>query len=477
MLIFRQIYDDDLAQAAYLVGDATSKTAVIVDPLRDVDVTLDLLADHGLTLVGVVETHIHADFLSGGRELARAADVPLYISSHTVDGWHYSGLDGLEVVALAQGEMISLDNVELTALHTPGHTPEHLSFLVRDREMSSQPSIVLTGDFVFADDLGRPDLLEVAAGEMDTAEPGARELFDAVGERFLDLPDFVQVWPGHGAGSACGKSLGDVPATTVGYERRNAWWSPYLERGDKSAFVHELLRDQPASPTYFRRMKILNRDGAPYLQGLPALARLTPARLTELVDDGAMILDLRDVHAFARGHLPGSINLSSRRKLSTYAGWAVPDDRPLVLACPSADLEEATRKLLRIGLDDLAGFIPTERWRQYLTGQPARYPVITAPRAVHRLWTDEEIHIIDARSHAEFAAGHIPGALHVHYGQVPEYLDDVPQDRTLAVHCEAGPRAALAASQLAALGDRDVLLYTGGFGGWRDAGFPVTLAD
>ena len=473
MTYFRQIYDEGLAQAAYIIGDAATRTAVVVDPLRDIDVYLDHIASRGYRLVGVMETHIHADFLSGGREMAHATGAPLYVSGETVSGWEYAGLDGLEVVEMSDGDTLELGTIEIEAMHTPGHTPEHLCFLVTDTAQSDEPMMVLTGDFVFVGDLGRPDLLEEAAGEMGTAEPGARQLFDAMEEKFLDLPDFVEIWPGHGSGSACGKALGDVPSTAVGYEKRSAWWTPYFETGDKSAFVHEFLRDQPESPTYFRQMKRLNRDGPKILGEMPFPPRLMPGRVQRLLDDGAMVFDLRDVHAFSRGHLPGAINLSVMYQVSNYAGWIAPYDKTLVLVCEPHKVEEATRRLIRIGLDDIAGFVPSDRLGQYAPQDLASYPVVSDPDEVHQHWKSGDVRIVDARSEGEYKKGHIPDALHVHYGQIAEHVDEVPTDETLVVHCEAGARAAVAASHLRASGFDDVVVYTGGFGGWKKKGHPV----
>ena len=480
MTYFRQIYDEGLAQAAYIVGDPGTRTAVVVDPLRDIDTYLDHAADKGYEIVGVLETHIHADFLSGGRELAHAAGATLYISGETVEGWKYGGLDGLDVVEMKDGESFDLGELEIKALHTPGHTPEEMSFLVLEKNNGGDPMAVLTGDFMFVGDLGRPDLLEEAAGQEGTAEPGARQTFETMNSGFLELPDFVTVWPGHGSGSACGKALGDVPSSTIGYEKRSAWWSEYFEENDEDGFVEEFLSDQPASPTYYANMKMLNRDGPRILGELPSPPRLMPNRFAELLDDDdTVVFDLRDVRSFARGHIPGSINLSSLKQLSNHAGWLAPYGKNLVLITEPGHVEEATRRLVRIGLDDIVGFVPASRVGKYAPQGLKSYPVISDPDQAFELSKREDAWVIDARSKAERQKGYIPDSKHAYYGEISQKVadrkkqGDLPTGKKMIVHCEAGTRAAVAASYLDAQGFGDVVLYTGGFQGWKKKGHPV----
>lgn len=479
MTYFRQIYDEGLAQASYLIGDPKTRQMVVVDPLRDIDLYLDRAADAGYEIAGVAETHIHADFLSGGRELAHATGATFYISGETVSDWEYGALEGLEVVALHDGESFEMGDIEITALHTPGHTPEHVSFLVADNSDGGEPMAVLTGDFVFAGDLGRPDLLEEAAGQKGTAEPGAKETFETMNSGFLELPDFVAVWPGHGSGSACGKALGDVPASSIGYEKRTAWWTDYFEEGDEEGFVDEFLSDQPESPAYYKNMKLMNRDGAPILGELPSPPRLMPNRFQQLNEQpDTMVLDLRDLRTFARGHVPGSINLAVLKQISNHAGRLAPYDKTLVLVADPEDVEEATRRLIRIGLDDIAGYVPASRIGTYAE-QLNSYPVIDDPDEARKLWDTEQVQVVDVRSQSEWEGGRVPGAHHIYYGRLPEKLPaarergDLDEQQTLIVHCEAGARAAIGASFLEANDFEDVVIYTGGFGGWKKAGHPV----
>ena len=243
-MYFKRIYDEGLAQASYLVGCQEEGTAVVVDPRRDVQVYLDVAAENSLRIVAVTETHIHADFLSGAIELATRTGAALYLSDEGDETWRYD----FPHEGLQHGSEIRLGNVVLKALHTPGHTPEHLSFLVSDGARAAEPVLLLTGDFAFVGDLGRPDLLDETVGGSDTRFGGARDLFESLRDTFLTLPDYVQVWPGHGSGSACGKALGAVESSTVGYERRFAWWSRYLQKDDIEGFTRELLSGQPDAP-------------------------------------------------------------------------------------------------------------------------------------------------------------------------------------------------------------------------------------
>jgi hydroxyacylglutathione hydrolase len=469
-MLFRQIYEEGLAQASYLIGCQASGEAVVVDPKRDIDTYLELAQKEGLRIVAVSETHIHADYLSGARELAKATGAKLYLSDEGDANWKYADLEAFEHQLVKDGDEIRLGNLSLRVVHTPGHTPEHISFLVRDGAAATEAGFMLTGDFVFVGDVGRPDLLEEAAGLLGTAEPGARRMFKSLKEKFLTLPDYVQVWPGHGAGSACGKALGAVPSSTVGYERRFAWWADYLARDDEEGFVKALLSGQPEAPSYFARMKQLNRDGMPILGDLPQPHRLTPERLRQALQDGAVLVDTRDKFAFAGGHLKGSINLPAGKGFPTWAGWLLPYDRPLVLLASPQRLDELTRQLIRIGLDRVVGYIPG--LEGYAEGELERVPQITAAEA-KALWEKGDVAILDVRAADEYLAGHIPGALNLHAGRVMKNLGRIPTDRPVVVHCLGGDRSSTAISALRAAGFTKLINLTGGIRAWQQEGFPI----
>jgi len=474
-MFFERIYDEDLAQAAYIIGCAATEEALVVDPLRDIDQYLDRLEELDFQLTGVAETHIHAGFLSGGRDLARATGATLYISGETVENWEYDALTGIDVHRLGDGESFQVGDIHIEAMHTPGHTPEHISFVVTDTVQADEPMMALTGDFAFVGDLGRPDLLEKAAGESGTAERGARQQFESVRDKLVELPDSTQIWPGHGAGSACGKALGSIPASTVGYERRNSWWASYIEDGDVDGFVDELLAEQPESPTYFRQMKELNRDGMP--EGdtggweLPAIPELTPAGFQRAVEEqDAVVLDLKSDEAFAREHRTGSINLPSLENVATHAGWVAPYDRPLVLRVAREQLDQVRRGLYRIGFTNFTGWVP--RLEGY-TKDVTSYEMVDTDEA-HQAVSAGHAVILDVRAASEYREGHIPEAIHIHYGRIDERAEELPRDKQLIVHCASGRRASIATGVLESLGFDDIAVFSGdAVARWREAGYPV----
>lgn len=452
-MIFRQFYDPDLAQGSYLVACDQTLEAAVVDPRRDIGEYLAEAERLGLTITAVTETHIHADYLSGARELAHATGARLLLSAEGGPDWLY----GFEHEQLRHDDVINIGTVELRAVHTPGHTPEHLSFLVRDSALADEAGFLLTGDFVFVGDVGRPDLLDEAAGQVDTRFEGARHLFRSLRDRFLTLPDWLQVWPGHGAGSACGKALGSVASTTVGYERRFAWWAPYVRDGDEDGFVNELLTDQPDAPHYFGRMKRLNRAGPELLEDLPPLKQLV---VDDLISGKYQLIDTRVAAEFNREETPGTVQVPAGGKFITYASYVLDPERQsrdFVLLAPDAQTAERLRQgLQRVGIDRVVGF--TDSVEPMLDG-PA--PLISP----ERLPELEDAYLVDVRSASEFAAGHIPGARQLHAGRVFGRLAELPRDRTLVVYCQSGARATPVASALRAEGF-DARELDGNFAAW-----------
>ncbi|WP_027881181.1 MBL fold metallo-hydrolase [Meiothermus rufus] len=469
-MLFKQIYEEGLAQASYFIGCQSQGTAIVIDPRRDIQVYLDEARKNGMRIVAVSETHIHADYLSGARELARATGAKLYLSDEGDENWKYKGLEGFDYQLVRDGDQIKLGHITLTVVHTPGHTPEHISFLVQDGAAASEPGFILTGDFVFVSDIGRPDLLEEAAGIKGTAEPGARRMFQSLKEKFLTLPDYVQVWPGHGAGSACGKGLGAVASTTVGYERRFAWWADYLRTNDEEGFVKALLLGQPEAPYYFAQMKRLNRDGMPILGDLPRPHQFTPAQFRHKLAEGAILVDTRDKLAFAGGHIPGAINIPAGKNFSTWAGWLLPYDKDLILLASPDRLEELVAQLIRIGLDRVVGYIPS--LEGYAEGELEIVPQITAAEA-KALWDKGQAHVLDVRGADEYLAGHIPGAQNIHAGRVMHNLDRIPKDKPVVVHCLGGDRSSTAISALLSAGFTNLINLTGGIRAWQQEGFPL----
>ncbi len=456
-MYFKHFYDPDLAQGSYLVGCQQTGEAVVVDARRDVQVYLDEAAAQELRIVAVTETHIHADYLSGSRELAAATGAKLYLSDEGGPDWLYA----FDHLPLVDGSVIRVGQIELTARHTPGHTPEHLSFLITDGALTGEPGYLLSGDFVFVGDVGRPDLLDEAAGGVDTRFAGADQLFDSLKDVFMPLPDFVQVWPGHGAGSACGKALGAVASTTVGYERRTAWWRSYLERGDRQGFVAELLAGQPDAPTYFGRMKRLNRQGPELLAGRQNLRLFTGAELTGRVNRDLILIDSRPGASQRAGSTPGALSLPAGNSFATYASYFIDpeaDKREIVVL--ANDEEHAARlraKLAFVGIDRVVGYATS------LDGLATRATEMVAPQDLESVGARL---VLDVRTAIEHESGAIPGSQQIHAGRLLSRLDELPRGGKVVLYCQGGGRALAAASALRAKGFGNVIELEGSFDAW-----------
>jgi len=464
-MLFRQIFDEKLAQYAYLIGCQKTGEAIVIDPERDIDQYVELAEEEGVRIVAVTETHIHADFLSGAREFAERFNTKLYLSDEGDENWKYEWVKqsreaggSYDYEFLYDGDLIQVGNIEIQAVHTPGHTPEHLSFLVTDKGGGATESMgIVTGDFVFVGDLGRPDLLESAAKVEGAMDPSARTLYDSV-QRFLDMPDYLQVWPAHGAGSACGKALGAVPQSTIGYEKQ---FNPMIDaaRSDEDTFVDAILEGQPEPQIYFARMKRDNKMGAPVLGKLPAPQQLTARELeTVATDDESLIIDTRlDRSAFMKHHLPGSLYAPMNKTFNTVVGSLVEDETtPIVLIIDEEDVEEAVRDLIRIGYDNVVAFADTETLQKYFQdGGPVSTIEEITFDDVDELRTQDGVAVLDVRYRSEYDAAHVDGALNASYTRMPEYVNGLPENKTMLVHCASGARAAAASAFLQSVG-RDV---------------------
>ena len=461
-MLLERIYDEDLAQASYFIGCQAKGEAIVVDPRRDLDVYLDLATAHGMRIVAVTETHIHADYLSGTRELAARTGAQMYVSDEGGLDWTYgSDFDG--AVRMKHGHRIELGNVTVEASHTPGHTPEHLSFLITDGAQADEPGFMLTGDFVFVGDLGRPDLLDEAAGFVDTRFKGAHDLFVSLRDRFLTLPDYVQVHPAHGSGSACGKALGAIPASTVGYERNFSWWAGYLKRDDEQGFVDELLSGQPDAHAYFGRMKAQNKTGPAILGDGAELVEYTADELrAELEHDNVIFVDTRRNTEVHQGTVERSLNIPGVAKAASYGAWVYNPEverRALVLLADSREQAEEMRDhLVRVGIDAVRGFIGS------LDGLDLVAPKLVQPEELDGF---DRALLLDVRNKTEYAAGHLPGAEQLSGGRVLWNLDRLPApgEGTIVAYCQSGVRGCVAASALRREG-YDVAELDGSYLGW-----------
>ena len=468
-MILKHFYDEKLAQASYLIGCASTGEAFIVDPNRDVEKYIRAAEAEGLLITHVTETHIHADFVSGSRELAARTGATLYLSDEGDENWKYAFAEEAGAVLLRDGDTFMVGNVEIEVLHTPGHTLEHLTFLVTDTAGADKPMGAITGDFVFVGDVGRPDLLEKAAGVRGTMDAAARTLFHSL-EKFKEQPDYLQIWPGHGAGSACGKGLSSVPQSTVGYERMFNW---AFSIEDEDEFVRAVLEGQPEPPKYFAEMKRVNKEGPRLLDGFERPPRLPEESLMELLENGATVVDTRPAAAYAAGYVPGTINIPLNRSFNTWAGWLLPYDEDFYLIVDDSCVgcvEEAVKALAMVGLDRIAGYFGVEALESWTAeGRKLDRVQQALPKELNKELC--EVTVLDVRGLSEWEAGHLPSAKNIPVGYLSDRLEEIPHDRPLVVYCQGGSRAAIAASVLKSRGLNNVSNLIGGYAAWRAAGY------
>ncbi|WP_113662387.1 MBL fold metallo-hydrolase [Pedobacter nanyangensis] len=454
-MFFQHVYDKSLAQASYLIGCQAKGEAIVIDAQRDMDIYLNIAAQNNLKITHIAETHIHADFLAGSRELAAVTGAKLYLSDEGGADWQYQ----FDHVGLKHGDVIKVGNLTLEVLHTPGHTPESISFILTDHPATSEPVMIFTGDFVFVGDIGRPDLLEKAAGILGTQEKGAKQMYQSV-QKFAELAPFIQVWPGHGAGSACGKAIGAVPSSTVGYEKIRNWAFQY--QNDEPGFVDYLLEGQPEPPKYFAMMKHLNKVERPLLVEVPQHQILSTDAFKKAYADDIKVIDTRNKVDFAKGFLPGSINIQHNNSLATWAGWILNYQEHFILVAKPDEMEEITRKLMRIGLDNIYGFIASVEDLNIDLQTAAVIDLETFKSYLGK----EDVQIVDVRNSKEYQDGHIEGAEPIFVGTLQDNLDKIDKDKQVVIHCQSGDRAAIAYSILRRNGFDNVLIYSGGMKEW-----------
>lgn len=458
-MYFRSFFDDQLAHMSYLIGCQRTGQALVIDPARNIEPYLETAKKEGFQITAATETHIHADYLSGARELAHHFGAKLYVSDEGDKDWKYAYVEHYDHELLTEGSTFSIGNIHFEVLHTPGHTPESISFLLTDKGGgANEPMGIFTGDFLFVGDVGRPDLLEKAAGVTGTSESGAKQMFASL-RKLEKLSDFLQVWPAHGAGSACGKSLGAVPMSTLGYEKKFNW---AFQIKEEEQFVEELLAGQPEPPKYFAMMKKLNKEG-------PALLRKEKTAKISLSEAGnAVVVDTRPADEFAAGHEAGTINIPYNGSFTNWAGWLLSYERDIVLIANPEQLADIEKSLQSIGLDQVTGYVDPKE----LGGSMERYEEIHADKA-KRLMEDDQYYAIDVRNQSEWDSGHIPGAHHIMLGILPDRLESIPKDKNIIVHCQSGARSAIGASLLQSKGFKNVLNLEGGFDAWEKEGLPV----
>ena len=457
-MIIERLFDPDLAHAAWLIGCQKTKQEIVIDPARDIDRYIDAASSRKLTITAVTETHIHADFLSGLESLACVTGATCYLSKEGGTDWQYGWIPQSEADCklVGDGDEIWVGEVKLRVIHTPGHTPEHICFLVFDAG-EEEPIGIISGDFVFVGDLGRPDLLETAAGIEGTMEASAKRLHES-SIAFSALDDFMQVWPAHGAGSACGKALGAVPQSTVGYEKRT---NPPLQLlDDEQAFVSYMLSEQPEPPRYFAKMKQMNRDGVPRMDTLPALKEIVCPNELQSASASATVIDTRPWNEVRDGHLEGAIWSQANGDFHRFAGSFVDPDEPIILIAPNDTLDRAFRNAVRIGLDHIVGY-----------ATPGTLLKVSELQTMNELdaqtlATIDNPKIIDARKRAEHDDGCVDGAIHFAHTQIMNHLEEIDKDDSWIIHCQGGSRSAATCMALKKQGYQ-VANLAGGYRSWK----------
>jgi hydroxyacylglutathione hydrolase len=452
-MILEQYYIECLSHASYLVGDETTGRAVVVDPRRDIDEYLADAAKYGLSIEGVINTHFHADFVSGHLELVDATGAWI--------GFGEAAETDYPIRRLADGEHISLGQVDLEILSTPGHTWESISVLVRERP-GAEPTAVLTGDSMFIGDVGRPDLVNI--GDSSTSDL-ARAMYHTIHDKLLKLPDHVIVMPAHGAGSSCGKNLSSELTSTIGEQRRT---NPSVQPMSEDDFVKLITHGQPAAPAYFSVDAAMNKRVHPLLEQSRAIPELNPVQIRQALSDDVRVVDARSVDDFAAGHLRGSVNVGFDGRFAETGGMVAEiGDRIALITYPGEE-QDAALRLARVGSDNAVGYLNVNRGGAFPAELSDLVQTSTrvTPTELDGLLAEDAVVLIDIRNPGELEQGRIPGSINIPLAQLRSRLDMLPTDRPIVVHCAGGWRSSVAASLLRAHGFDAVWDLAGGYNAW-----------
>lgn len=458
-LILEQINVEGLAQLSYLIGDDKAGVAAVIDPRRDVDIYLQRARELGVRLIASIETHIHADFVSGSHELQARIDLPIY--GGKTEDYRF------ELHQLQEGDRLRLGSVTLEAMHTPGHTPEHTSLLIYDSNQGSQPFGLFTGDTLFNLDVGRPDLLGNG-----TEQQLAAQLYHSLFDRLLPLGDRIEIYPCHGAGSACGKSIGDRRQSTLGNERL---FNAALQARSATEFVSWILDELPEPPRHYARLKQINAKGATVQGCLPSLPPLSPTEFQQKMQEpNTVVIDARSMLAFSGGHIPGAINIGLRPEFPNWIGWMIQPEQSLLIVVESErDVKLVTEQLFRIGYDHLTGYLHDGMTSWQNAGLPLNSLESWTVHQLNQHRSDPDLTILDVRGDDEYRKGFVPGAQHIFVAHLPDQLDQLDRRRPIATYCGSGYRASIAASLLKQQGFQQVINVPGSWIAWKAANLPI----
>ena len=453
-MFIQQFYVNGIAHTSYLLGGR--RACAIVDPKRDVDDYLAAAKTMGYTITHILETHLHADFISGHMDLAAKTGAPIVAPA--------SGECAYDHHAVADGDRLQIDNLDIEVLDTPGHTPDCICFVVTDRSRGKEPTCVFTGDTLFVGDVGRPDLFPGRGDEL------AGQLYDHLHGRLMTLPDFCEVYPAHGAGSLCGRAMGAKRWSTIGYERR---FNAALQHGSRDEFKGALLTAMPEAPDHFSRCSAVNRAGPALTADRPPPAPLSPAAVRDLAGKDHLVVDGRDYRSFGGAHVPGAWNIDRFHNFATFGGWLLPPDRPIILVAQSdEDIADMTVQLRRVGLDQVVGYLEGGMGTWVNAGLPVEH---IAQMSVHDLRqlcdAGGDFTILDVRARSEWDAARIDGAVHVPLPDTRTKHAEVPAGGTVALLCKSGARAGSAGSILQQHGAKNLAVVAGGMTAWVAAGY------
>jgi hydroxyacylglutathione hydrolase len=458
-MYFEQFYLGCLAHASYMLG--SEGHAIVVDPQRDVEIYLQAAEKHRLKITDIFETHLHADFVSGHIELAERTGATIHISANAEATFPHT--------ALYDGTELKLGRIKITALETPGHTPEGMCLVITDEEKSENPWAVLTGDTLFIGDVGRPDLSKAF-----TPTQLAGLLYDSLHNKLLKLGDDVLVYPAHGAGSLCGRNMRAERSSTIGTERLT---NDALQIKSRDEFIRQLTENLPSRPEYFLQDAQINRAGAPALSELPELPAISSQELKTLLEQEVFALDVRPNADFAAAHVPGSVNIALSGQFASWAGTILGlGARPVLIADTQEQYAEARLRLARIGIEDPRGFLQggTKAWKE--AGFPLETLQQISPQDLYAQASSHCLQVLDVRREAEWEAGHMQNAIWFPLDNFKVSAPEIDPAAPLAVHCQGGYRSVIACSLLLRAGAKNVLNVAGGFDAWRQAGLPVSVA-
>lgn len=457
-LVLEQINVEGIAHLSYLIGDDKAGVVAVIDPRRDVDIYLQKARDRQLKITHIIETHIHADFVSGSHELQARTGAPIYGGKS--EDYQF------DLHQMSEGDELHLGSVTLKAIHTPGHSPEHISLQIYDSKQGNEPFGVFTGDTLFNLDVGRPDLSGTG-----TENKQAVQLYHSLFDKLLPLGDRVEVYPCHGAGSSCGKSIGDRRHSTIGNERL---FNPALKERSEETFVEWLLSDMPEAPTHYSRLKKVNAKGAPVKGCIPTVQPLSPEEFQDLMhDENTIAIDTRSILAFGGGHIPGALNIALRPAFPSWVGWTIDPEKTLLLVVDSDRVPLVTEQLFRLGYDNIGGYLHEGMQSWQNAGLPLAHVREWTVHELNDRKADPNLTVLDVRSHSEYESGCIPGAKHIFTPHLQEHLEELDKDRAIATYCGSGYRASIAASILQKNGFENVINIPGSWKAWKAANLPV----